>query len=137
MGLGTVLIIDDSAARRQQVHYVLTQRGFTVVQAFDSREGSCIFEERMRLLIIGNSQSDDSIPHFLQEVRESDLNATVPILFLNKEDGIMIECPMCAHMLLLTTPFSSDSLEAAVHKLLPDISFDNDLSDLPKHQAAN
>lgn len=123
MGLGTVLIIDDSAALRQQVDFVLTQLGYTVVQAFDSREGGRILEEeRMCLLIIGCSLTESSMEHFLQEIRKSALNATVPILFLNRENGTThVESLIFPHMLQLTTPFSSDSLEAAVHKLLPDI----------------
>ena len=123
MGRGTVLIIDDSAALRQQVDCVLTQLGYTVVQAFDSREGGRILEEeRMHLLIIGRSLTGDSIDRFLQEIRKSALNATVPILFLNREKGTAnTDSILFPHMLQLTTPFSTDSLEAAVQKLLPDI----------------
>ena len=123
MGLGTVLIIDDSAALRQHVDFVLTQLGYTVVQAFDIREGGRILEEeRMCLLIIGCSRTDYSVDHFLQKVRKSALNATVPILFLNRENVAgHVESLIFPRMLQLTTPFSSDSLEAAVQKLLPDI----------------
>ncbi len=124
MGRGTVLIIDASAALRQQVNIVLTQLGYSVLQALDSRAGGRILEgERICLLIIGRSFKGDSIDHFLHETRKSALNATVPILFLNNEKGSShTDSLLLPHMLQLTTPFSTDSLEAAVHKLLPDVS---------------
>ena len=125
MGRGTVLIIDTSAALRQHVNVVLTQLGYNVVEAFDSRAGGRILEEEsVCLLIIGRSLAGDSIDRFLQETRKSALNATVPILFLNHEKGTNHrDSLLFPHMLQLTTPFSSDSLEAAVHKLLPDVSY--------------
>lgn len=123
MGQSTVLVIDGSAALRQQIQFVLSQQDYKVVHAATAGLGLReLQKESVCLIIVDSALSNFSVVHFLRNVRNLPSCSAVPVLFLRSDSkGQGLVEPAGAEDRLqhyLTKPFSSDGLMCAVRKSL-------------------
>ncbi len=115
-----VLVVDDSAAIRQSVSYVLEQEGYAVVQAEDGQAGVDKLDGTAFDLIITdvNMPRMDGIELVRQARAKSDYKFT-PIVVLTTESQAskMDEGKAAGATGWIVKPFNTDKLLAVVKKL--------------------
>lgn len=117
----TVLVVDDSAAIRQSITYVLQQGGYEVVEAVDGMDG---------LKVLGGMASCDLIitdvnmPNmdgisFIRKVREDEARKFTPIIVLTTESqgSKMNEGKEAGATGWIVKPFSAEKLIGVVKKV--------------------
>jgi len=133
MGQSAIIVIDESAALRQQIRYVLSQQGYEIFEADNLRSGlKKIQEEPVCLIIVDGTLPDFSLPHLLLEGHTHSVTGIVPVLLLHSEKGHPgaggfaspptpgpdLLPPGNSRFYFLTKPFSSMSLMNVVKKAL-------------------
>lgn len=115
-----VLVVDDSAAIRQSVSYVLDQAGYVVVQAGDGQEALTKLDGTAFGLIITdvNMPNMDGIT-LVKKVRELGDYKFTPIIVLTTESqgSKMEEGKAAGATGWIVKPFDSDKLLSVVKKL--------------------
>ncbi len=116
-----LLIVDDSAAVRQSISYVLEQAGYEIEEASDGMDGVGKLEEGSFDLII----TDINMPNldgigFLGKIREHPLHRFVPVLVLTTESqgSKMEEGKAAGATGWIVKPFSAVKLQEVVRKLI-------------------
>jgi two-component system chemotaxis response regulator CheY len=117
----TILIIDDSAAIRQSISYILQQEGYATVEAGDGLEGLSRLDESVRfdcIITDVNMPNMDGIT-FIRKARENPKFKFVPILVLTTESqgSKMNEGKEAGATGWIVKPFSADKLLAVVKKV--------------------
>jgi two-component system chemotaxis response regulator CheY len=117
----TVLVVDDSAAIRQSVSFVLEQAGYDVVQGEDGEDGLTKLDGTHFDLII----TDVNMPKLdgigmLRKVREmSDYKFTpVVVLTTESQSSKMEEGKSAGATGWIVKPFDADKLLSVVKKLI-------------------
>ena len=116
-----VLVVDDSAAIRQSIAYVLQQGGYEVVEANDGLDGlSALSGMDAADLII----TDVNMPNldgigFIRKVRENPKYKFIPIIVLTTESqgSKMTEGKEAGATGWIVKPFSADKLLGVVKKV--------------------
>jgi two-component system chemotaxis response regulator CheY len=116
-----VLVVDDSAAIRQSITYVLQQGGYEVVEAKDGVDGlSALAGMDVADLIITdvNMPNMDGIS-FIRKVREIAKNKFTPIIVLTTESqgSKMNEGKEAGATGWIVKPFSAEKLLGVVKKV--------------------
>lgn len=116
-----ILIIDDSAAIRQSISYILEQEGYTTVQACDGLEGVAKLDEGISfdcIITDVNMPNMDGIT-FIRKARTIAKYKFVPILVLTTESqsGKMNEGKEAGATGWIVKPFSAEKLLAVVKKV--------------------
>lgn len=117
----TILIIDDSAAIRQSISYILQQEGYTTVEASDGLEGLARLDGAAKfdcVITDVNMPNMDGIT-FIRKARELAKYKFVPILVLTTESqgSKMNEGKEAGATGWIVKPFSADKLLAVVKKV--------------------
>lgn len=116
-----VLVVDDSAAVRQQVAIVLSEAGFEVVEASDGVDGaSVIATDRDIAMVI----CDVNMPRMngldmVAQVKKEVQNAALPIVMLTTEGQptLIKQAKDAGAKGWIVKPFKADQLVATVKKL--------------------
>lgn len=116
-----VLVVDDSAAIRQSITYVLQQGGYEVQEAKDGLDGLSVLEsmEQPDLIITDvNMPNLDGIS-FIRRVRENQKYKFTPIIVLTTESqgSKMNEGKEAGATGWIVKPFSSEKLLGVVKKV--------------------
>jgi two-component system chemotaxis response regulator CheY len=116
-----VLVVDDSAAIRQSITYVLQQGGYEVVEAKDGMDALSVLEgmEAADLIITDvNMPNMDGIS-FIRKVREDAKYKFIPIIVLTTESqgAKMNEGKEAGATGWIVKPFSADKLLGVVKKV--------------------
>lgn len=117
-----VLVVDDSAAIRQSITYVLQQGGYEVVEAKDGMDGlTALSGMDVADLIITdvNMPNLDGIA-FIRKVRELPKNKFTPIIVLTTESqgAKMNEGKEAGATGWIVKPFSAEKLLGVVKKVV-------------------
>lgn len=117
----TVLVVDDSAAIRQSITYVLQQGGYDVVEAVDGMDGLKVLGGMTACdLIITdvNMPNMDGIS-FIRKVREDESRKFTPIIVLTTESqgSKMNEGKEAGATGWIVKPFSAEKLLGVVKKV--------------------
>jgi two-component system chemotaxis response regulator CheY len=115
-----VLIVDDSAAIRQSISFVLEQGGYEVLEACDGMDALAKLPSPAVQLII----TDVNMPNldgigFIKKVRENAAYKFVPIIVLTTEsqNSKMEEGKAAGATGWIVKPFSAEKLLSVVKKL--------------------
>ncbi|MBK6687198.1 MAG: response regulator [Deltaproteobacteria bacterium] len=116
-----ILVVDDSAAVRQQVAIVLAEAGFEVVEAGDGVDGaSVIATDRGIAMVI----CDVNMPRMngldmVTQVKKEAQNAALPIVMLTTEGqpAMIKQAKDAGAKGWIVKPFKADQLVATVKKL--------------------
>jgi two-component system, chemotaxis family, chemotaxis protein CheY len=116
-----ILIVDDSAAIRQSISFILTQEGYETVEATDGLEGLSALSglDALDLIITDvNMPNLDGIG-FIRKARELEKFKFTPILVLTTESqgSKMNEGKEAGATGWIVKPFNSDKLLGIVHKV--------------------
>ncbi len=116
-----VLVVDDSAAIRQSITFVLQQGGYEVREAKDGLDGLSVLEtmEQTDLIITDvNMPNLDGIS-FIRKVRENQKYKFTPIIVLTTESqgSKMNEGKEAGATGWIVKPFSSEKLLGVVKKV--------------------
>lgn len=117
-----ILVVDDSAAIRQSITYVLQQGGYEVIEAKDGQDGlDTLTKMEMPDLII----TDVNMPNldgigFIRRVREQIKFKFIPIVVLTTESqgDKMNEGKEAGATAWIVKPFNADKLLAVVKKVV-------------------
>lgn len=116
-----VLIVDDSAAVRQQVGMALGQAGFEVVEAGDGREGVTAVTRNPKIAMV---ISDVNMPNMngldmVAELKKNPSNRGLPIIMLTTEGqpALIKQAKEAGAMGWIVKPFNAAQLVATVKKL--------------------
>jgi two-component system chemotaxis response regulator CheY len=117
----TILIVDDSASVRQQLRIVLTQSGYSVMEADDGRKAMLMLARPEISLVI----CDVNMPlmnglEMLESLKRVHGNRKLPVLMLTSErHPDMVERARKAGAAgWIVKPFDARALVAAVAKLI-------------------
>ncbi len=116
-----ILVVDDSAAVRQQVAIVLSEAGFEVVEAGDGVDGaSVIATDRGIAMVI----CDVNMPRMngldmVTQVKKEPQNSALPIVMLTTEGqpAMIKQAKDAGAKGWIVKPFKADQLVATVKKL--------------------
>ncbi|HPE36765.1 MAG TPA: response regulator [Spirochaetales bacterium] len=116
-----ILIVDDSAAIRQSVTYILQQEGIETLEAADGVEGLAKLdaEDRLDCIITDvNMPNMDGIS-FIKKARENPKFKFTPILVLTTESqgGKMNEGKEAGATGWIVKPFNAEKLMATIKKV--------------------
>lgn len=116
-----ILVVDDSAAIRQSITYVLTQGGYEVLEAKDGMDGLSVLKGAgsVDLIITDvNMPNLDGIS-FIKKVREDGAYKFVPIIVLTTESqgSKMNEGKEAGATGWIVKPFSAEKLLGVVKKV--------------------
>lgn len=116
-----ILVVDDSAAIRQSVTFVLQQEGFETVEASDGADGL----EKIKSSSVDMVISDVNMPNMdgitmVSRIRQLDNFKFIPIIILTTESQStkMEEGKAAGATGWIVKPFTSEKLLAVVKKLL-------------------
>ncbi|MBN2656437.1 MAG: response regulator [Spirochaetales bacterium] len=116
-----ILVVDDSAAIRQSVTFVLQQEGFETIEAADGAEGL----EKIKGSAVDMVVSDVNMPNMdgitmVSKIRELADFRFIPIIILTTESqsSKMEEGKAAGATGWIVKPFTSEKLLAVVKKLL-------------------
>lgn len=116
-----VLVVDDSAAVRQQVASVLAGAGFDILEAVDGRAGSTAIESNPDIALV---LCDVNMPRMnglemLSEVKARPQHAKLPVLMLTTEGqpSLMRRAKELGAMGWIVKPFNPAQLIAAVQRI--------------------
>ena len=117
-----ILVVDDSAAIRQSITYVLQQGGYEVIEAKDGQDGlDTLTKMEVPDLII----TDVNMPNldgigFIRRVREQIKFKFIPIVVLTTESqgDKMNEGKEAGATAWIVKPFNADKLLAVVKKVI-------------------
>lgn len=116
-----VLVVDDSAAVRQQVASVLSGAGFDIVEAVDGQAGRAAIESTPDIAVV---LCDVNMPRMnglemLAEVKAEPKNAKLPVLMLTTEGqpALMRRAKELGAMGWIVKPFNPAQLIAAVQRI--------------------
>jgi two-component system chemotaxis response regulator CheY len=116
-----VLVVDDSAAVRQQVGMALGQAGFEVVEAGDGKQGvSAVAKNPQIAMVI----SDVNMPNMnglemVTELKKNPSNSALPIIMLTTEGqpALIKQAKEAGAVGWIVKPFNAGQLVATVKKL--------------------
>lgn len=116
-----VLVVDDSAAVRQQVGMALGQAGFEVVEAGDGKQGvSAVTNNPQIAMVI----SDVNMPNMnglemVAELKKDPANKALPIIMLTTEGqpALIKQAKDAGAVGWIVKPFNAGQLVATVQKL--------------------
>ena len=116
-----VLVVDDSAAVRQQVGMALGQAGFEVVEAGDGKQGvSAVTQNPQIAMVI----SDVNMPNMnglemVVELKKNPANKALPIIMLTTEGqpALIKQAKEAGAVGWIVKPFNASQLVATVQKL--------------------
>lgn len=117
-----LLVIDDSAAIRQSISYILNQEGYETIEAVDGLDGLQKLEASAQLDCVitdVNMPNMDGIS-FIRKARENPKFKFIPILVLTTESqgSKMNEGKEAGATGWIVKPFSADKLLAVVKKVM-------------------
>ncbi|MBU0935580.1 MAG: response regulator [Spirochaetes bacterium] len=117
-----ILVIDDSAAIRQSITYILNQEGYETTEAVDGQDGLSKLEASAHLDCVitdVNMPNMDGIT-FIRKARENPKFKFTPILVLTTESqgAKMNEGKEAGATGWIVKPFSADKLLAVVKKVV-------------------
>ena len=117
-----ILIVDDSAAMRGQIHDVLAGAGFDCVEAADGMEGLQAIASRSDLAAV---LCDINMPRMnglqmLEFVKSKGHLAALPIIVLTTEGQVRLveQAKRAGAKGWVVKPFKAELLIAAVHKVM-------------------
>jgi two-component system chemotaxis response regulator CheY len=117
-----ILVVDDSAAIRQSIGFVLGQQGYEIVEAKDGAEGLKALESTGKVdLVI----TDVNMPvldgiSMIKKLRESGANRFTPVLVLTTESqgNKMTEGKEAGATGWIVKPFSAEKFLETVNKVI-------------------
>ncbi len=116
-----VLVVDDSAAVRQSVSYILSQAGYEITEAEDGKVGEQRLDDGPFDLIMTdvNMPNMDGI-ELVRRVRAHSAHRFTPIVVLTTEsqDSKMTEGKQAGATGWIVKPFDADKLLGVVRKLV-------------------
>ncbi|MBK6683010.1 MAG: response regulator [Deltaproteobacteria bacterium] len=116
-----ILIVDDSAAIRQQVLIVLSEAGYDVVQAFDGVDGvaSIATNYGIKLVLCDVDMPRMGGLELLQQVRQQPRTAALPVVMLaaEAEQQAVQRAKENGAQGWMIKPFRPEALVATVEKL--------------------
>ncbi|WP_304244755.1 response regulator [Gracilinema caldarium] len=117
-----ILVVDDSAAIRQSITYVLQQGGYEVIEAKDGQDG---LETLTKMEVPDLIITDVNMPNldgigFIRRVREQIKFKFIPIVVLTTESqgDKMNEGKEAGATAWIVKPFNADKLLAVVKKVI-------------------
>jgi len=87
MEQSSVIVIDASAALRQQVRFVLSPLGYEIFESDSLRSGLKKIQEEPVCLVIVDSTLPDFSMRLLREVHGRKSDSSVPVLLLHSDSG--------------------------------------------------
>ena len=116
-----VLVVDDSAAVRQQVGLALGQAGFDVVEAGDGRQGVSAVDKNPQIAMV---ISDVNMPNMnglemVAELKRNPAHRSLPIIMLTTEGqpSLIKQAKEAGAVGWIVKPFNAGQLVATVKKL--------------------
>jgi two-component system chemotaxis response regulator CheY len=118
----TILIIDDSSSLRALVKLSLTRAGYTVIEAYDGKDGLVQLDKAAKVHLI---VSDVNMPNmdgitFVGQVKQHPKHKFIPVIMLTTEDesAKMAQAKAAGARAWLIKPFNPPELLDAVSKLI-------------------
>jgi two-component system chemotaxis response regulator CheY len=116
-----VLVVDDSAAVRQQVAIALSAAGFDVVEAADGMEGAALIaiDREISMVICDVNMPRMNGLDMIGKVKSEPRNAALPIVMLTTEGqpAMIKQAKDSGAKGWIVKPFKADQLVATVQKL--------------------
>jgi two-component system chemotaxis response regulator CheY len=116
-----VLVVDDSAAVRQQVGMALGQAGFEVVEAGDGKQGVTAVDQNPQIAMV---ISDVNMPNMnglemVAELKKNPAYKALPIIMLTTEGqpALIKQAKEAGAVGWIVKPFNASQLVATVKKL--------------------
>lgn len=116
-----VLVVDDSAAVRQQVGMALGQAGFEVVEAGDGKQGVSAVSNNPQIAMV---ISDVNMPNMnglemVTELKKNPAHQALPIIMLTTEGqpALIKQAKEAGAVGWIVKPFNAGQLVATVKKL--------------------
>ncbi|MBZ5495709.1 MAG: PAS domain S-box protein [Acidobacteriia bacterium] len=124
-GIETVLVVEDDSAARTLIMRVLRERGYTVIEASDSREALRIAQEYAREIHL--LLTDVVMPETSGKALASQIEAARPgikVLFVSgyTSDAIVHHGVLDSSVAFLSKPFKADALARKVREVLDSIA---------------
>jgi len=117
----TILVVDDSESIREVVGFTLEQEGFQVIRGINGKDALTRFNETLIDMVI----TDLYMPEmdgleFIREIRRSEQNKHIPILFLTTETQLQKkeEAKQAGATGWIVKPFIPEKLIVAVRRVL-------------------
>lgn len=116
-----VLVVDDSAAVRQQVGMALGQAGFDIVEAGDGKEGITAIDNNpgIRMVISDVNMPNMNGLEMVAAIKNKPSNSSLPIIMLTTEGqpALMKQAKEAGAVGWIVKPFDAAQLVATVKKL--------------------
>ena len=116
-----VLVVDDSAAVRQQVGMALGKAGFEILEASDGKEGISAVANNSKIAMV---ISDVNMPNMnglemVTELKKNPSNRALPVIMLTTEGQptLIRQAKQAGAIGWIVKPFDSAQLVATVQKL--------------------
>jgi two-component system chemotaxis response regulator CheY len=116
-----ILVVDDSATVRQQVGLVLSQAGYTVIEAADGVEGLAALDQSDVAMVI----CDVNMPRMnglemLEAVKRNPKHAQLPVVMLTTEGhpALVERAKKAGAKGWIVKPFKAELMLSAVGKLV-------------------
>ncbi len=116
-----ILVVDDSAAIRQQVGLALAQAGFEIIEAADGNEGVSAVDQHPSIAMV---ISDVNMPNMnglemVSAIKKKPANKALPILMLTTEGqpSLIKQAKAAGAVGWIVKPFNAGQLVATVQKL--------------------
>ena len=117
----TILVVDDSAAVRQQVGTALKQVGFQVVEANDGVQGKQLIENGdVQCVVCDVNMPNKNGIEMVEEVKSLDCFKSLPIIMLTTEGAPeqILRAKKAGAAGWMVKPFKAELLIAAIKKLI-------------------
>jgi two-component system chemotaxis response regulator CheY len=115
----TVLVVDDAAFMRMRCAKLLTENGYTVIEAENGAEAVRKYQEaRPDCVLLDITMPEMDGLTALQEIRKLDPNARVAMVTAMGQQQIVMEAIKSGAKDFVVKPFERDRVLAAVEKLL-------------------
>jgi two-component system chemotaxis response regulator CheY len=117
----TILVVDDSESIREVVGYTLEQEGYRVIRGTNGKDALTRFNEsEIDMVITDLYMPEMDGLEFIREIRKSDQNKHIPILFLTTESQLQKkeEARQAGATGWIVKPFVPDKLIVAVKRVL-------------------
>lgn len=117
----TALVVDDSGASRTLLKGILTQQGFTVVEAADGESGlrTLVANWPIHLVLLDWHMEPMDGPAFLSQVRDDPRTVGVPVIMITAEASrqAVVDAAKLGVQGYVVKPFDKQSVAARIAAL--------------------
>ena len=115
-----ILIVDDSAAIRQSMRYVMEGAGYEVIEASNGREALAVIKPQTRLVISDINMPEMNGIDLVKSLRSGTSHKTIPIIILTTEsqDEMKQKGKEAGATAWMVKPFPPEQLIAVIKRCI-------------------